>query len=240
MASAIATTSRKPTAAEVIRTQVLIEDRAAVPGWVQDLDSYRAWVKSDEFPQSGEFAFLDGTVWVDLTMEQLFTHNGVRMECGGVLRNVNLELDRGYLFVDGALLSHPDANLSTEPDALFVLYESIKSGRIKLIEGADEGYVELEGSADMTLEIVSPTSARKDMEMLLDLYWRAGVTEYWLIDARQELSFRIYRRGRKKFQAVKPLDGWLRSEVFGRSFQATSEGDALGNPRFRLLVRQVS
>jgi len=45
--------------------------------------------------------------------------------------------------------------------------------------GLDEkGY---RGSPDLIIEILSPTTAQKDMVQKLNLYERAGVKEYWII-----------------------------------------------------------
>jgi hypothetical protein len=41
---------------------MVIEDRASIPAWVTDLGSFRRWAASDEFPQSGDFAYLGDSV----------------------------------------------------------------------------------------------------------------------------------------------------------------------------------
>jgi len=52
--------------------------------------------------------------------------------------------------------------------------------------------LELEGTPDMVLEVVSASSVVKDTETLLQLYWQAGIPEYWLVDARGEaLEFTV-------------------------------------------------
>jgi Uma2 family endonuclease len=146
--------------------------------------------------------------------------------------------NRGYFFSDRTLWSHPGAGLCTEPDGLFVSYETMKSGRIKLVEGTTEGYVELEGTPDMVLEIVSPTTVRKDTVVLRDLYWRAGVPEYWLVDVRRPpLRFDILRHAAEGYIAVEPQDGWLQSAVFGKAFQLTQQTDPMGHPQYTLAVR---
>lgn len=38
------------------------------------------------------------------------------------------------------------------------------------------------GAPDMVVEILSPSTARKDKEVKLQLYMRSGVLEYWIID----------------------------------------------------------
>lgn len=54
---------------------IVIGDKTRIPSWVKDLESFRRWARSDEYPEHGWFSFLHGVFWVDLSMEQLFTHN---------------------------------------------------------------------------------------------------------------------------------------------------------------------
>lgn len=48
---------------------------------------------SGEFPETGRICFLDGEVWVDMSMEQLYTHNQVkgyvvtRQQAGGWVKS---------------------------------------------------------------------------------------------------------------------------------------------------------
>ena len=62
------------------RCNVVIGEEVCVPGWVNDLESYRRWAYSDEFPEHGWISYLNGEIWVDLSMEELFTHNQVKTE----------------------------------------------------------------------------------------------------------------------------------------------------------------
>ena len=71
------------------------------------------------------------------------------------------------------------------------------------MEGAVKGFKEFEGTPDMVLEVVSATSVRKDTEILRDLYWRAGIQEYWLVDARgDEPLFSILRHTARGYAAT--------------------------------------
>jgi Uma2 family endonuclease len=144
----------------------------------------------------------------------------------------------GYFLPDGARFSHAAADLSVEPDAFFISYESLRSGRIKEIPAASgAGPIEFEGTPDMVLEIVSPTSVKQDTEDLRELYWKAGVAEYWLVDARgQSLRFELLRRGKKGYVASRAGTKGLRSKVFGRFFRLTRTTDPLGKPHFALDV----
>jgi Uma2 family endonuclease len=220
------------------RSNIIIQEQACIPGWVDDLQSFRRWAHSGEFPERGWFSYLNGDIWVDLSMEQFFSHNQVKRKYTVVLGNLVDSGYLGYFVVDRMLLSHPAANLSTEPDALFVTWEALRSGRLRLIEGATEGYVELEGTPDMVLEVLSTSSVRKDTEMLRELYWRAGILEYWLVDARGDTPrFDILRHTAQGYVLTEAQDGWLLSTVFGHAFRLTQQADPLGHPEYRLEVR---
>jgi hypothetical protein len=173
-----------------------------------------------------------------VSLEQCFSHNQVKtkfiMKLGTLVESAQL----GYFCADGQHLSHPDADLSAQPAGIFASWDSVRSGRVRLIEGATEGYVDLEGTPDMVLEIVSPKSVRKDTAVLRDLYWRAGIPEYWLVDARGESPrFDIFRRTARGYVATRRQDGWLKSAVFGRAFQLTRQTDPLGHPLYTLAIR---
>jgi Uma2 family endonuclease len=218
------------------RLPIVIADQARIPDWIIDLESFRRWAHSDEFPEWGQFSYLDGELWVDPSMEQLFSHNLVKTEISAVLATLVRAL--GYFFSDRARLTTPEAGLSTEPDGLFAFWETVRIGRLRLVEGARGGYVELEGTPDMVLEILSRSSKRKDTVKLRELYGRARIPEYWLVDARgASPRFDIFRHTPKGYVTTRRQQGWLRSAVFGRAFQLTQGTDPLGHPRYTLAVR---
>lgn len=239
MVTETATVQRPALPRETVRrSAVVIEDKVRIPGWVDSLESFRQWARSGDMPEHGWFSYLDGELWVDLSMEQLFSHNRVKTTFTIVLGGLVETEGCGYFFSDRTLFSNPEAVLATEPDALFVTYDSVRSGRVRWVEGAEEGYVEVEGSPDLVLEIVSPTSVRKDTVTLRELYWWAGVREYWLVDARGEPpQFDIFRYEVEGYVATPAQEGWLRSEVLDREFRFTQQLDPLGHPQYSLAVR---
>ena len=217
---------------------VNIEDKVRLPADLTTLEAFRRWARSEEFPERGQFAFLCGDVWVDLSMEDAFTHNRVKTRINGVLDEWTVSAGLGYYFSDGMLLSNVEVDLSTEPDGTFVSYDTLRSERLRLLEGQAGGYVELVGTPDMVLEVVSTTSVRKDTRVLRRLYWEAGIEEYWLVDARgPALRFDVLRRRRGGYATTRRQDGWVRSQVFGRSFHFSRQTDSLGHPQYTLASR---
>lgn len=200
---------------------VIFEEDLIIPAGVSDLDLFRRWTWEKSFPDRGRIDYLAGTVEVDLSPEDLYTHGVVKTAITARLYPLIVDTSRGSLFSDSTRIVSPAAGLSAEPDVVAVLWESLRQGRIREIPGAkaQEGrFVELEGSPDLIVEIVSDSSERKDLERLPRLYAAAGIPELWLVDSRgKDLVFAIHvlKSGRYKRQ---PLDfeGWCDSPLLNR------------------------
>jgi Uma2 family endonuclease len=173
-----------------------------------------------------------------MSEEQLFAHVRVKGEFCRVLSSLEREYQRGFYLVDSARVSHPGADLSVVPDGVFLLNESVQAMRVQLVRGASGGHVRLLGGPDIVREVLSDSSVQKDTVRLRELYWKAGVREYWLADARRDPPrFTILRTGARGFVAVRKQGGWLRSDVLGKSFRLTQHTDPLGHPAYTLEVR---
>ncbi len=206
-----------------------------IPAWVKDLDSFRCWARSDDYPERGWFSHLQGELWLDLSMER-YPHNQLKTIIGAAVTNLVVQGRLGHYFSDRMLLTHLGAELSTEPDGMFVSREALRDGRVQLEGGADS--VEVLGTPDMVLEVVSRSSARKDTVVLRKLYHLAEVPEYWLADSRKDrATFMILRRTKSGYTAVRAQGGWLKSGVFGKSFRLTQELGEQDLPEYRLEVR---
>jgi Uma2 family endonuclease len=217
---------------------VVIEEEIRIPGWVNSLNSFRRWALSPRFPERGRISYIQGEVWVDMSPEDLFTHNQVKGEYGFVLRGLARRKRQGRYCPDGMLLVNVAADLSTEPDGMFISNESRLTRRVRLVRSKKQGYMEVHGSPDMTLEIVSYTSVHKDTEVLMERYWKAGITEYWLVDARgPKPIFTIFQHSPQGYVAVPKQAGWQKSAVFGKSFKLIVKKDKLGDPEYTLSVR---
>ncbi len=206
-------------------TAVILEEQVEIPA-IRSLSDFRRWALSDRFPERGRVDFIAGCIEVDMSPEDLFRHGTPKTELIRVLAGLVKAESLGELLSDRSRVTCPVADLSAEPDIVFVSEQSLKQGRVRLIPkvGAEsDRYVEIEGGPDLTVEIVSDSTVRKDTVRLPQAYWRAGVREFWLVDARRDrLLFRIHRRGKSGWLIAKPdAGGFQASKVFGRRFRLT-------------------
>lgn len=218
---------------------VVVDDvELDIPSWVTDLASFRRWVDDPQFPEKLPVWWLRGKVWADMSREQLFTHNRVRTRITSALDRLVEDDDLGVLWGDGVFLANTDGDIAGNPDALFASHDSITSGRVTLVEGTTEGFVEVHGTPDMVLEVVSQSSVKKDAQILFEAYWEAQISEYWLVDARMSpLSFDVWKHSPKGYVATRKRDGWVKSNVFGKSFRLIEATDRSGLPTYRLAAR---
>jgi Uma2 family endonuclease len=141
--------------------------------------------------------------------------------------------------IDRGRISIPKAGLSVEPDIMFLSHEAVRSGRVRLVpkaSGKPGRYVEIEGVPDLVVEIVSDSSVTKDTRRLPAAYFRAGVREFWLADARgEEPVFVIHGPGPDGFEpAGRDADGFQSSAVLGCRYRLDAARDQDGNWEFDL------
>ena len=213
-----------------------------IPSTACDHEGFRAWATSDDFPQSGKISFFDGILFIDMSPEELETHNQVKTAVTSGIYLIVDEADSGRLYSDRTLVTNVQAGLSTEPDATFVSWESLERSRVRLVPRKDHPgeYMEVEGSPDWVLEIISRSSWRKDTQTLRALYAKARIREYWLIDALgEQLQLQILHLRGAKYVAAPQRGEWQRSKVFGREFLLIRTRTKLGYWRYQLKSRAV-
>ena len=220
-------------------TSVIFEEQVEIPLTIRSLADFRRWVQSEDFPQTGRIDYLSGKIEVDMSPENLFCHGTLKTELIRAIADRVKLGNIGHLFTDSTRVSCPEADLSVEPDVVFVSHEAIDAGRVRLIPGASQEpgwYIELEGPPDMIVEIVSDSSVGKDTRRLPEAYYKAGLREFWLADARKDpVVFRIHQPGQAGYEAVEPdADGFQASPVFGCSFRLDSRRDPRGHWVFDL------
>lgn len=196
-----------------------------IPRQARDLDGFRAWAVSPDFPERGRIDFLAGDLEVDMSPEELHTHGLSKSEIAATLHLLIARQELGHVYIDRSRISSPAADFSVEPDVVVVFWQTLDEGRCREIPGSSrkrEGrYIEMEGAPDLVVEIVSDGSAYKDLVRLPPFYAMAGVPELWLVDARRKtLRFEIQRLGADGYEKVEPdPEGWAFSPQLGLRFR---------------------
>jgi len=107
-----------------------------------------------------------------------------------------------YYLLRDHLETHPLGEIFLAPfDALLsefdivvpdLLYLSNESSRFLTSKN-------LQGPPDLVVEILSPSTRRRDVRLKRDLYERVGVREYWLVDPARDV-IEVYQRSDERFQ----------------------------------------
>jgi Uma2 family endonuclease len=87
----------------------------------------------------------------------------------------------------------------------------------------------VEGTPDLVVEILSPSTSQRDRGLKLKAYARHGVTEYWIVDPEQR-AIEVYRLGRERYrlpQVSREGDSLISSMLPGFSLPLAS----VFNPR---------
>jgi Uma2 family endonuclease len=209
--------------------------RLRVPASALVHRGFRDWVLSEQFPEKAKASWIEGEVLIDMSPEAIDTHNSLKTELTSVLYSIIRDEELGELYSDGVLFTNEEAGVSTEPDLTFVSFVGLEQGRVHFAPMASraDDRLELQGTPDLVVEIVSDSSTRKDKTLLRAAYARAGIPEYWILDGRgAELRFEVLR-----------LDGgaYVVSEeslVLGRRFALDRKKNRVGHWSYRLRVTE--
>ena len=221
-------------------TSVIFEEQLELPLDIRNFSDFRKWGVSEEFPEKGRIDFVGGDIEVDMPPGGIYSQIAVKVEISRALANVNKARDLGELYSDGVRSdgvrhASPAAHLSAEPDMLFFNQETHNSNRAKLIPKSrqDDLFIEVEGAPDM----VGDGPVSNDTHRLPAACYRAGVHEYWPVDARNAtLFFQIHSRENVGF-VLPPLDdeGFHVSPIFGKRFRLNRSRDRRGRWEYEFL-----
>jgi Uma2 family endonuclease len=122
-----------------------------------------------------------------------------------------------YYFIRGYLEDHPIGEVLMAPfDVLLSNFDIVvpdivyvSRQRAHLITSKN-----LQGAADLVIEILSPATRRRDHRLKRELYERVGVEEYWLVNPERD-AIDVFRRVDGTFQKPVPYtrDQILTSEL---------------------------
>jgi Uma2 family endonuclease len=212
-------------------------DRVRVPAAAFDLQGFRRWVKAPDFPERVRATFVAGELFVQMSPESIESHNKVKAEVTAEIVRLVRDENLGETYADGTLLTNEQAGISTEPDLSFASWETLRSGRLHLVERAraEGDYVEIVGAPDLVVEIVSDSSVRKDQVRLREAYARAGIPEYWIVDARGiEIAFEILVLDADAYRPSKDAEGRPLSRALGRRAILERDRNPVGRWTYRL------
>ncbi|HQR08764.1 MAG TPA: Uma2 family endonuclease [Gemmatales bacterium] len=212
-------------------TAIFEDSIVKVPAWVVDNNSFLRWAESDQAPEKGKIGYLMGSVWIDHTLEQAF-HNEIKAAITEALRSWNRIHGLGKYYTDGMIYSNLEAEFTTVPDGIFVKVESLEDELVVLDKGKRS--TKMTGSPDIVVEVISRSSAKKDLIELRSLYHQAGIREYWLVDSRQdEPELVILEWTKRGYRSVPSQSGCVKSKVIGGSFRLVvdDEDDVLVEAR---------
>lgn len=210
----------------------------AIPAEAHTYRGFLKWVMSDAFPEKLPVTYYAGDVRVDMSEENIDSQSDVKTAIYGTLIPLSKALDFGKIYTDGVLLCNEAADVSNNPDGVAAKWKTLESRRLTFIIRRNRRRA-LEGTPDWVMEIVSDSSVGKDLRLLRIAYHRAGIPEYWLIDARgDEISFQILGWRQAGYVPAPSKDGWIYSRVFDREFRLTRVRDRIGAWVYTLEMRE--
>lgn len=112
-------------------------------------------------------------------------------------RHQRLSMRLTKAFLDH-LESHPVGELFVAPfDVVMSLFDVVEPDL--LLIAADQAHLltrkHFRGAPALVIEIVSPGTRHRDRRLKRDLYSRAGVQEYWMVDPKASV-IAVFRRGK--------------------------------------------
>jgi len=100
-----------------------------------------------------------------MSPEELFTQGRPKVRLVHALEEIvaGAELrcaDLGYILSDKTRVTCTQSKFSTEPDIVFVSHNSLDAGRARIISSPkqEDRYIEIQGTPDLIVEIVSDSS----------------------------------------------------------------------------------
>lgn len=220
----------------------LLTENVWIPDGIIDLPRFRAWCRSADFPERGRIDWVGGELEVDMSPEEINSHATAKSAIARELGRLVEEPGGGVVFIDRTRFTVPSASVSTEPDVAVVLFGSLDAGRVRLVPtagGEEEHFVEFEGAADLVVECVSKSSVKKDRVRLRQHYHAAGVSEYWLVDARgPEPRLTLLRHAPDDYvEVAADPDGYTPSPLLSVAVRLTRLPVRSGIVRYRLESR---
>lgn len=129
------------------------------------------WRDAQTMPEDGNrYEVIGGELLVSPPPK--LTHQWVVTRLLAALEDLLVKPGLGYVFPAPVGVEFPDTDEGVQPDLVFVRAERLNILREDAIQGAP----------DLVIEILSPSTARRDRTVKLEFYRRRGIAEYWIVD----------------------------------------------------------
>jgi len=118
-------------------------------------------------------------------------------------------------------------------------WSASEAGRVTLSrrKQRQEEFIEIVGTPDMVLEVLSDSSVRKDRVRLKAAYESARIPEYWIVDARSDaISFEILTLGGDAYRPSAPADQPQTSRLLGARFELRRARNRVGRFTYTLAI----
>lgn len=190
-----------------------------IPAAAHAFDGFVDWIHADDFPEGLHASWHEGDILLDMSPEEIGSHNRLKTKIYRTLDQIAEEEDLGLFCADGVSFLNKKAKVAAEPDAMFVAWQTLEAGTAWIRYNKAKKPTAIQGSPDLVLELVSDSSEDKDLRRWPLGYHRAGVKEYWIIDARgPEILIEVLKWAKAGFKRIPVLKGCWQSPVFQRQF----------------------
>ena len=158
-------------------------DAPGMPKYIIDKDGNYIWTMQGSYtvddylalPDEKRVELIDGVIY-EMNAPR-YLHQRI---AGEVYRQIaNFILDRGgecEVFIAPADVQLDNDNFTMVQPDVFILCDKDKSDSLRMY-----------GAPDFVLEVISPSTKKKDFTIKLAKYMNAGVREYWIMDPYREI-----------------------------------------------------
>ncbi len=147
------------------------------------------WQDVQQLPDDGNrYEAIEGELYV--TAAPTLRHQRISRHLLLALHELLGDPDRGELFYAPTGIEFPATEEGVQPDLVFVSSE--RRGILTDLW--------IRGAPDLVVEILSPTTARRDRGVKRKLYERQGVEQYWIVDPDSE-TVEVWTFGQRPSEA---------------------------------------
>jgi Uma2 family endonuclease len=155
-----------------------------------------------QLPDDKRYELVEGELF--LVPAPNLNHQRILRELGAALHQYLRQHALGEVFFAPCDVVLSDSNV-LQPDLIFV-----SGGRMAVLTEAN-----IQGPPDLVVEILSPSTAPRDLGIKKTLYAKYGVREYWIVDPESKaVTVLSWTETGYRTETVVPQTGMLNSGIF--------------------------